>query len=292
MYTIKQREILRQEERAARSLGISCKVKGDTELPIEIAGALEFSDQAQFHPLKFLTAVSRGLEIYERDAGPESGRKPDFYSQGRRAGADDCICFPLSLYQSAGILFHAHASRAKLRGGPENAQPLDGMYYGIDQDAGWSFRSEQDRLIIGGGNHRTGDMPEEDPYEKLLAASKEFWPGCRPAACWSAQDCMTADQVPFIGRFSRRTPGWYVATGFNKWGMTHSMAAARLLTEEILDQRDEKESIFSPRRFKWSKEPFSMLRDGAITSKNLFMAWAGASPKCPHLGCRARLESF
>lgn len=292
LYTIKQREILRQEERAARSLGINCKVKGDTELPIEIAGALEFSDQAQFHPLKFLTAVSRGLEIYERTPVLKVEGNRIFTPRGGVLAQTIVFASHYPFINRPGYYFMRMHQERSYAAALENAQPLEGMYYGIDQDAGWSFRSEQDRLIIGGGNHRTGDMPEEDPYEKLLAASKEFWPGCRPAACWSAQDCMTADQVPFIGRFSRRTPGWYVATGFNKWGMTHSMAAARLLTEEILDQRDEKESIFSPRRFKWSKEPFSMLRDGAITSKNLFMAWAGASPKCPHLGCRLDWNPF
>ena len=39
---------------------------------------------------------------------------------------------------------------------------------------------------------------------------------------------MTLDGVPYIGRYSRRTGNLYVATGFNKWGMTSSMAAAWL----------------------------------------------------------------
>ena len=32
---------------------------------------------------------------------------------------------------------------------------------------------------------------------------------------------------------SATTPNWYVATGFQKWGMTSSMVAARLLTDLI-----------------------------------------------------------
>ena len=48
-----------------------------------------------------------------------------------------------------------------------------------------------------------------------------------------AQDCMPLDSVPYIGQFSSKTPHIYIATGFNKWGMTSSMVAARLISEMI-----------------------------------------------------------
>ena len=38
----------------------------------------------------------------------------------------------------------------------ENAAKLEGMYYGIDAD-GLSFRPQGDLLLLGGGNHRTGE---------------------------------------------------------------------------------------------------------------------------------------
>ena len=44
---------------------------------------------------------------------------------------------------------------------------------------------------------------------------------------------MSVDGVPFIGRYARSRPEWYVATGFGKWGMTNSMVSARLITDLI-----------------------------------------------------------
>ena len=41
------------------------------------------------------------------------------------------------------------------------------------------------------------------------------------------------DGVPYIGPYSARTENLYVATGFNKWGMTSAMAAAMLLTDMV-----------------------------------------------------------
>lgn len=45
---------------------------------------------------------------------------------------------------------------------------------------------------------------------------------------------MTLDGAPYIGLYSPRLPRLYSVTGFNKWGMTSSMAAATLVTDLIL----------------------------------------------------------
>ena len=39
-----------------------------------------------------------------------------------------------------------------------------------------------------------------------------------------------------------------MATGFRKWGMTGSMAAAKLLTDKILGRENEYEKLLSPQR--------------------------------------------
>ena len=43
---------------------------------------------------------------------------------------------------------------------------------------------------------------------------------------------MTADGLPYIGSYGRKHNGLWVASGFNKWGMTGSMMAAKILTGE------------------------------------------------------------
>ena len=60
--------------------------------------------------------------------------------------------------------------------------------------------------------------------------------------------CMTLDGVPYIGQYSKRTPDFYVATGFNKWGMTGAMAAARILTDQITGKENPNALLFSPSR--------------------------------------------
>ncbi len=63
---------------------------------------------------------------------------------------------------------------------------------------------------------------------------------------------MTLDGIPYIGRFSSQTPEWYVATGFGKWGMSHSMVSARLLTDLITGKENPYVNLFTPSRLGWN----------------------------------------
>ena len=132
---------------------------------------------------------------------------------------------------------------------------------------------------------------------------------------------MTLDGVPYIGRFSEEAKGWYVATGFAKWGMTSSMVAARIIRGEILGDAPDWANVFSPGRFKLSASAKSLASETAQAFKGLTRAHftipeatlaslpkghggvvevdgfkAGVykdadgrcyqvNPRCPHLGC-------
>src|SRR5699024_8176864 len=83
---------------------------------------------------------------------------------------------------------------------------LHGMYIGDGKDA-LSFRQFDRYLLFGVEGHRTGEKKEGEKYEggsyeRLRAAARELYPKSRETACWSAQDCVTADKVPFIGRYA------------------------------------------------------------------------------------------
>ena len=96
---------------------------------------------------------------------------------------------------------------------------------------------------------------------------------------------MTLDGVPYIGRYSARTEGLYVATGFNKWGMTSAMVAAELLTDLVRGKENPYAEVFSPSR--------TMLRPQLWS--NAGHALAGllrpTAPRCPHMGCALKYNS-
>lgn len=108
------------------------------------------------------------------------------------------------------------------------------------------------------------------PYDYLSHRAQELWPDCKEAACWSAQDCMTLDGIPYIGPFSKSRPGWYVATGFGKWGMTSSMVSAMILSDLICSRKNENAQVFSPQRFHFAASAGKLCTEGAYAASGLF----------------------
>ena len=149
--------------------------------------------------------------------------------------------------------------------------------YVDESKTGLSFRGYGDLLILGGGGHRTGK--KGGAWQELEEFAHEHYPGSRVKYRWAAQDCMSLDGVPYVGSYSNRTQGLYTATGFNKWGMTGSMVAARLLTDLITGTANPYERLFSPSRSILHPQ---LAINGAEAVANLLTP---TRKRCPHLGC-------
>ena len=84
-----------------------------------------------------------------------------------------------------------------------------------------------------------------------------------------AQDCIPMDGVPYIGRYASSTPNLYVATGFNKWGMTSSMVSAMIISSMIAGKECEFAGIFSPQRFNVTAAAANLWKDGMKAAKGI-----------------------
>ena len=252
LYTKENGRTLRDEYYAAKELGLPVELKKRTDLPFAVEEALFCYDQACFHPLKFLQAIAENLQVYEKTKVLRM--KPHLLTTSRGIVEAEKVVFACHypFVNRPGYYFlRMHQERSYVLALKE-AQTLHGMYLGIDRD-GLSFRPAGDMLLLGGGNHRTGENPMGGQYEFLLHQAEMYWPEkCwnkeENVIPWSAQDCMTLDGIPYIGQFGRKTEDWFVATGFGKWGMTSSMAAAVLLTDQICRRENPCGEVFSPQR--------------------------------------------
>ena len=259
---------LRREVEAARRLGLDAEFVVGTELPFPVAGAARLSHQACFHPLKFLEAVSRELEIYEstRVLAVEGGALRTDRGTVRAGKVVFATHFPF-INVPGWYFMRMHQERGYVLG-LESAWLPEGMYLGADAD-GLSFRTAEGLLLIGGGAHRTGENSAGGRYDGLCARAKELLNDFREAARWSAQDCVTLDGVPYIGRFSASTPDWYVATGFGKWGMTGAMVAAEVIAGLIAGEPPEWAEVFSPERFHLAASARNLATEAAQSVKGL-----------------------
>ena len=134
----------------------------------------------------------------------------------------------------------------------KHASQVNGIYMGAEK-GDYSFRNYGEYLLLGGMGHRTGKNARS--YEALQNAAKKWFPNSQEICHWSAQDCMTLDKIPYIGQYSRENPDWYIATGFQKWGMTTAMTAALILRDLICGQEVFYKDVFSPSRFSLGNLP-------------------------------------
>ncbi len=275
-YSLKNRDKIEKEVQAINDLGGSAEFISHTPLPFSVSGTVCLKNQAQFNPLKFIANISENLNIYENTK--VYGITPNYaLGSGFKIYADKIIIathYPfINRHGNYFLKLYQHRSYVLAL---DNTQNLNGMYVDEAQD-GLSFRNSNNLLLLGGGGGRTGTPC--GGWSELTEFKNKYYPESKIKYRWATQDCMSLDKIPYIGQYSKTTANLYVATGFNKWGMTSSMVSAMILCDLVQDIRNEYADIFSPSRSILKPQLF---KNGVETLKNF------ASPtvkRCSHLGC-------
>ena len=276
IYSVDRPDKLEHELEALQKLDIPAELLPCPELPMKTAGGLCFHDQAQFHPLELLAKVSAGLEIFERSRALAYDGESVVTDRGRIKAEHIVVATHFPIFNKHGAYFlKLYQSRSYVLA-LKNAQDVNGMY--LDEaEGGLSFRNHGEYLLLGGGAHRPGK--HSAGWAGLEAFAALHYPEAEIAARWAAQDCMSLDAVPYIGRYGRGPQRLYVATGFNKWGMSSSMAAAGLLTDMVLGRANPYEELFSPQRGMLSPQLCVNSMEAALNRIT------PTAPRCPHMGC-------
>ena len=255
IYSLKDTELIKKEVDAAKKLGIDAEFVEKINLPLEVKGAVKFNNQGQFNPLKFLEDISKELTIYENTRAIKIEENLVSTDKGKIVANYIVIATHYPIMNAPGYYFmKMHQERSYVIA-LENAGNIEGMYIDYDKE-GYSFRNYKGLLLLGGISQRTGENEAGGSYDKLRKVAKEIYPNSREKYHWSAQDCMTIDGIP------------YVATGFNKWGMTSSMVSAMIISDFILGKENNFSEIFSPKRFDLSLSISNIAKDLSETTKN------------------------
>ncbi len=276
VYALGDKQKLEQEMAALEAIGYHAELCENLRLPFRAAGAVRFSKQAQFHPLKFAAGIAEGLPIYENTFVKELREKTAVTEQGSITAEQIIVTthFPfVNRHGSYFLKLYQHRSYVLAL---EHAQADDGMY--VDEGGtGFSFRTYRGLLLLGGGAHRTGKRG--GGWTALRSFAEQHYPRAEEYCCWAAQDCMSLDGMPYIGRYSARTAQLYTASGFNKWGMTGAMLSAQLLCDMVQGKHNPFTDVFSPSRSMLQPQ---LLINGFEAASNLLRL---SGKRCPHMGC-------
>ena len=276
IYSLDDRSLLEKEINSLSKIGYKADFKNNLPLPFETVGAVKFSNQAQFNPLKFVSELCKDLNIFENTFIYEIRDNRALTDSGEINAKKIIVTthFPfINKHGSYFLKLYQHRSYAIAL---ENSPQINGMY--VDENKkGMSFRNYGKYLILGGGSHRTGK--KGGSWNEIRDAAARFYPESNEKFHWAAQDCMSLDSIPYIGHYSKRMNDLYVATGFNKWGITSSMVSAMLLSDMVVGKKPDWAEVFNPSRSIITPQ---LAVNAFEATVNLLTP---STKRCPHLGC-------
>jgi glycine/D-amino acid oxidase-like deaminating enzyme/nitrite reductase/ring-hydroxylating ferredoxin subunit len=276
---------LQADSELAREMGVDATFL--SEVP-EVGGpGVRFSNQAKFHPLRYLGGLARALDgdgcaIHENSEVSEVEEKPLAVKVGNKRIECDYLVIathvPLmgiagmvcaALFQTKLFPYSSYAISARLPRGefPEASfWDTSNPYYYLQIDR----EKSHDRAIFGGEDHKTGQADETaERYTRLESLLKQIAPKCKVEHRWSGQVIETNDGLPYIGETAENQ---FVGTGFAGNGMTFGTLAATMACDRVLGRENPWQDLFDVGRkqirgatWKYLKEnldyPYYLVRD-------------------------------
>ena len=256
-----QSDALKLDATLAQELGFEAQFVD--HVPGAGGPGVRFSDQARFHPRKYLAGVAnaitaKGGEIFEHSGAEEFFEQPlRVQANGRRVRCKDIVIathnpvagiargMSATLFQTKLALYTSYVIAGQVPHGTlpdallwDTADPYH--YMRLQPHADW------DLVIFGGEDHKTGQVSDTNAcYARLERALLAGVPAATVTHRWSGQVIETPDGLPFIGKM---TDHQYAATGFGGNGMTFGTLAATMIADAILGRKNPWSELFDPAR--------------------------------------------
>ena len=272
---------LKEEAQVAKNLGLPASYTDIVPLPYPAYGAVKFTNQAHFHPLKYLMKLvekipGKGSYIFEntRIQDIKKGSPAEIIALDNKKIKAKYVIVTTNYPILNDGLYYARLtpSRSYVIAARISEHIPKGMFINIEEPL-YSLRpqitEDAQCLIVTGFEHVTGQEEDTARYyvelEKMTRArfaveSVDFH--------WSTQDPVTIDGVPFIGKYTPDSENIFVATGFGGWGMTNGTAAAMILSDMILKRRNSWAPVFDPARYEQLKSVTNLLSQNVKVMEN------------------------
>jgi glycine/D-amino acid oxidase-like deaminating enzyme/nitrite reductase/ring-hydroxylating ferredoxin subunit len=264
VYTESDSELasVQEEVEVAARLGLPASFVTESPLPFPIKGAVRFTNQAQFHPRKYLLALADripgdGSFIFEGTTAldVEEGEPCRVETSHGAVLATDVIVATNLPFLDRGLFFtKVHPKRSYAVAGyvTEGVSAPTGMYLSVESPTR-SYRiirdGERDLLMVGGEGHKVGEVEDTEAcYQRLEADARRRFGLEKIDYRWSTQDGVPVDSIPYIGRLTRSSEHLLTGTGFRKWGMTNGTLAAQLLTDRIVGRENAWAELYDSKR--------------------------------------------
>ncbi|KJK33510.1 [Fe-S]-binding protein [Lentzea aerocolonigenes] len=256
-YTESEVQAVDHELITARQVGLPVRAGVDVDLPFEVHAAVRLDDQLTLHPVKYLLGLAAAIDgdgslVCEHSRVLDVSGTRVSTADGQVDASQIVIAthYPTldrGLFFARMELTRAYCIAARVSDVPSSLAISTGS-------PSWSIAAHDDKLILAGQSHPTG-QPVVEPFRRLEDFARKHWQVSEITHRWSAQDPTSYDHLPMIGSYTPGSSTLFTATGYMKWGLTSGTFAGSLLADLITGKPNELADRFSPHRISLKSLP-------------------------------------
>ncbi len=242
---------LRELMELLKSCGVRVHLTNRVPFDEEAISAISVDDTYVFHPLKYINYLKQKFKdgIYEDSKVEAIEREGDFYIakvNGQRIKAKYVVLaahypyfllpylFPLKSHIEVSYMGAAKTTEVEDYSAINMEKPKVSMRY---------FEEEGDKYFINLFNSfiscNVKDIKEN--FQKLKRREDFDY-------VWSNNDVITSDYMPYIGSISSKDKNFFIATGYNTWGMTNGTLAGEIVADMITKRVNKYGELFDSLR--------------------------------------------
>lgn len=264
VYTLEEEYVskIEKEIEACQKLGLKAHYKKNLQLSLPIKASIEFTEQAQFHPRKYLLAlvnefIKLGGLLYENtriiDLDEDSFINLTTKDGLKIKTKKVILASHYPCYDGFGFYFtRLRPERSYIVGLTAKDDFPHGMFINAEKPKRSLRRQkyeDKELILIGGESHKTGTGRDTlFHFNALSDFANDLFTIEKNLYRWSTQDYVTVDKIPYIGKITFFAEDVFIATGFGKWGMSGGTNAAIMLKDLITKGSSPYETLFSPSR--------------------------------------------
>lgn len=249
---------LKNEKFLLEKMGVKVYESKRNDTKLKSKYAIFVKDTYVFHPVKYLYSlkdicINKGIDIYENTKIINISKLKDGYvcktnSNEVRAKKVVLAChypyflkpylLPLKVYNEKSYVVASKIKEYRKETFITSTIPTKSLRY---------HKDTRNYLIYLSNSHKLcNNLNIKNNFRKTLKEAKELY--LKPEYCWSNEDIITIDRMPYIGRLEKDNTFLLIGTGYNGWGMSNGTIAALILSDIILEKDNEYKELFDPLR--------------------------------------------
>lgn len=250
---------INNEVRVFKKMDLPYKIRQSLPITFPCKMAIRVEDSAVFHPIKYVMqlkdiCLNSNIKMYENTmikhlTKTNNGYIADTGKYKIEANKVVLAChypfflkpgfLPLKTYLKKSYVTASLTDKSKRFNAVNEDKEIHSIRYYTDSKDYVIYSSESRKL----GNNMDNDKHYKDMFWKTKANISD-----KIKYYWFNYDIMTSDHMPLIGYYEKYNNDLLIGTGYNAWGMTNGTIAGKIISDLILNNKNEYIDLFDPNR--------------------------------------------